>query len=140
VAPFESHLQLRFGTCQRLVFVQAQPADAPELPRRSEPVEFLHRERENTMRQMTGLNELRERGRMTWMDVVAFCSPGYPDWRWRIVDYAGQTVADSSGAFRTVGAAVAAAREHLDQLLDLADRSVPTARDGGTARPPAVSW
>jgi hypothetical protein len=73
------------------------------------------------------------------MEVVAFCGPGCPDWRWRIVGYAGQTIAESSGAFRTVGAAVAAAHGHLDQLLDLADRRVPAGADGGTARPPAGS-
>ncbi|PYM04054.1 MAG: hypothetical protein DMD82_15485, partial [Candidatus Rokuibacteriota bacterium] len=31
-------------------------------------ITFPHRERENKMRQMTGLNELRERGMMTWIE------------------------------------------------------------------------
>src|SRR5437867_10834828 len=31
-------------------------------------ITFPHRERENTMREMTGLNELRERGMMTWLE------------------------------------------------------------------------
>src|SRR5437762_14219881 len=52
---------------------------ASDEPRRSSPlnateggvgtrITFPHQERENTMRQMTGLNELRERGMMTWIE------------------------------------------------------------------------
>jgi hypothetical protein len=67
------------------------------------------------------------------MNVVAFSSPHRPDWRWRIVDYAGATVEESSMGFATIALAVAEGalrlRHHVDREL-----SAP-------ARPPAsMSW
>jgi hypothetical protein len=50
------------------------------------------------------------------MNVLAFSTPRHPDWRWRIVDYVGATVAESPGGFTTIGAAVAAGSEHLERL------------------------
>jgi hypothetical protein len=58
------------------------------------------------------------------VNVLAFSSPISPAWRWRIVNYAGDTVEESSGTFSTISAAVAAGREHLSQM-DYDDRSVP---------------
>ena len=60
------------------------------------------------------------------MQVVAFASPAHPDWRWRIVNYAGEVVEESSRAFplqevpfcghATIAAAVAVGAERLRQL------------------------
>ena len=50
------------------------------------------------------------------MQVVAFASPAHPDWRWRIVNYAGEVVEESSRAFPTIAAAVAVGAERLRQL------------------------
>jgi hypothetical protein len=57
------------------------------------------------------------------MQVGAFTSPGEPDWRWRIVNYAGETVEESRGAFATIALAMADGRKRLSQL-DV-DRSTP---------------
>ena len=57
------------------------------------------------------------------MQVIAFATPTRPEWRWRIVDYAGAAVEESSGVFPTIAAAVGAGTERL-QKLDVVDRSV----------------
>ena len=57
------------------------------------------------------------------MQVIAFSTPTRPEWRWRIVDYAGETVEESTSVFSTIAAAVGAGSEHL-QKLDTVDRSV----------------
>jgi hypothetical protein len=36
------------------------------------------------------------------MQVVAFSTPASPTWRWRIVDYAGQTVEESRETFTSI--------------------------------------
>ena len=41
------------------------------------------------------------------MTAIAFSVPGQPGWRWRIVDYNGETVEESYTAFPTIAAAVA---------------------------------
>ncbi len=58
------------------------------------------------------------------MQVVAVSSPAQPEWRWRIVNYAGEVVEESSATFRTVGSAVAEGAVRLGEL-NLVDRSVP---------------
>lgn len=57
------------------------------------------------------------------MQVIAVATPASPDWRWRIVDYAGEMVEESYNAFPTIAAAVHAGAERLSKL-DTVDRSV----------------
>ena len=57
------------------------------------------------------------------MQVIAFATATRPEWRWRIVDYAGETVEESSSVFPTIAAAVGAGSARL-QKLDVVDRSV----------------
>jgi len=57
------------------------------------------------------------------MQVIAFATPAHPEWRWRIVDYAGQMVEESYAVFPTIAAAVDAGAERLVKL-DTVDRSV----------------
>jgi hypothetical protein len=56
------------------------------------------------------------------MTVVAFSTSAAADWRWRIVDYAGETMAESAESFGTIAAAVTAGERHLGSL-DRIDRS-----------------
>jgi len=56
------------------------------------------------------------------MQVIAFTTTGRPQWRWRIVDYAGIMVEESSSVFPTIAAAVGAGSERL-QEKDASDRS-----------------
>lgn len=57
------------------------------------------------------------------MQVIAFSTATRPEWRWRIVDYAGEMVEESSNVFRTIADAVSAGNVRL-QNLDGVDRSV----------------
>jgi len=57
------------------------------------------------------------------MQVAAFCKPNQPDWRWRIVDYAGVIVEESRLTFRTIALAVEEGRRRLRELDT--DRSIP---------------
>jgi predicted Ser/Thr protein kinase len=59
------------------------------------------------------------------MNVLAFSIPGHPDWRWRIVDYDGKTVEESSTAFTTMAEALAEGRERFHRHVE---REVPTVR------------
>lgn len=58
------------------------------------------------------------------MNVVAVSTPRDPRWRWRIVDYDGETLEESGTSFSTVALAVAAGRERLQVRLDR-DRPLP---------------
>ena len=58
------------------------------------------------------------------MQVTAFSTPTRPDWRWRIVNYAGETIEESRDVFPTIAAAVARGTEHLTRL-NVVDRSAP---------------
>jgi hypothetical protein len=58
------------------------------------------------------------------MTVIAFSTATAPDWRWRIVNYAGETIAESPETFGTIAAAVTAGTSHLSSL-HLTDLSVP---------------
>jgi hypothetical protein len=62
------------------------------------------------------------------MTVLAFSIAARGDWRWRIVDYNGATVEESSETFVTIGLALAAGGERLHQQ---------EARDRGRAVWPA---
>src|SRR5262249_13227091 len=41
-----------------------------------------------------------------FMQVIAFSTPSYPDWRWRIVNYAGEVVEESHETFPSIALAV----------------------------------
>jgi hypothetical protein len=58
------------------------------------------------------------------MQVVAVATPAHPDWRWRIVNYAGEIVEESSRAFPSIATAVAMGAQRLRQL-DVVDASRP---------------
>jgi hypothetical protein len=55
------------------------------------------------------------------MQVVAFCTPSFPDWRWRIVDYGGQMVEESSMRFPSIASALV---EGTRRLRDMTDRAL----------------
>jgi hypothetical protein len=56
------------------------------------------------------------------VNVLAVSTPHQPGWRWRIVDYAGGTVEESSQDFSTIAQAVA---EGTERLRHHADRDSP---------------
>ena len=56
------------------------------------------------------------------MQVTAISTPRHPQWRWRITDYAGAIVEESSVEFSTIAAAVAAGRDRLVSM-SVIDRS-----------------
>jgi hypothetical protein len=58
------------------------------------------------------------------MRVAAFNTSKDADWRWRIVNYAGETIAESRGAFPSIGAAVAHGQKRL-AAMNVIDRSEP---------------
>jgi hypothetical protein len=62
------------------------------------------------------------------MNVIAVSIPGQPDWRWRIVDYQGETVEESHTSLPTIAAAVA---EGNERLRHHADRDAPIKRASG---------
>jgi hypothetical protein len=66
------------------------------------------------------------------MQVGAFSTPARPDWRWRIVNNAGEIIEESAEGFRTIALALAAGARRAAEL-DLTDRSVPLARFGRPA-------
>ena len=68
------------------------------------------------------------------MQVGAFSTPGAPDWRWRFVIFAGETVEESPRSFPTIEAAMKDGRTRL-LTMDV-DRSVPRApyRSGAHSR------
>jgi len=61
------------------------------------------------------------------MQVTAISTPRYPEWRWRITDYAGETVEESQASFPSIAAAVAAGTERL-VTMNVVDRSDSTPR------------
>jgi hypothetical protein len=58
------------------------------------------------------------------MRVAAFNTPKDPAWRWRIVSYAGETIAESPDRFPSIGAALAQGARKL-AAMDAVDRSQP---------------
>jgi hypothetical protein len=58
------------------------------------------------------------------VQVTAFSTPAKPEWRWRIVNYAGEVVEESREGFPTISAALTKGTERLVQL-NLVDTSVP---------------
>jgi hypothetical protein len=63
------------------------------------------------------------------MQVTAISTPRFPQWRWRISDYAGETVEESQVGFPSIAAAVAAGAERL-LSMSVIDRSDSTPRGG----------
>jgi len=61
------------------------------------------------------------------MQVTAISTPRYPEWRWRITDYAGETVEESQASFPSIAAAVAAGTERL-VTMNVVDCSDSTPR------------
>jgi FPC/CPF motif-containing protein YcgG len=59
------------------------------------------------------------------MQVAAFSTPSEPDWRWRIVNYAGEVIEESRDRFPSIASAVAVGTKRLRQM-DVVDRSTPT--------------
>ena len=59
------------------------------------------------------------------MQVTAFCTPARPEWRWRIVNYAGEIIEESRETFDSISAAVAKGTERLI-ALDVVDHSTPS--------------
>jgi hypothetical protein len=57
------------------------------------------------------------------MQVAAFSTPTSPDWRWRIVNYAGEIIEESRETFPTIATAVANGTRRLVQM-NVVDRSV----------------
>jgi len=58
------------------------------------------------------------------MQVTAFSTPAVPDWRWRIVNYAGEILEESRDSFSTIAAAMASGTKRLVSL-NIVDRSAP---------------
>ncbi|MBI1847172.1 MAG: hypothetical protein HY294_16885 [Candidatus Rokubacteria bacterium] len=67
------------------------------------------------------------------MHVLAFSTPSRPEWRWRIVNYAGDVIEESRTSFPTIARAVSAGGERLASL-NIVDRSTrPTPYGRSTA-------
>lgn len=58
------------------------------------------------------------------MQVIAFATPMRRDWRWRIVNYAGEMVEESFHGFPSIAEAVAVGARRLREM-DAADVSRP---------------
>lgn len=50
------------------------------------------------------------------MQVIAFSTPALPEWRWRIVNYAGEMIEESQGAFPSIESAVAEGSQRLREM------------------------
>jgi len=62
------------------------------------------------------------------MQVTAFCTPDAPDWRWRIVNYAGETLEESNETFPSISAALANGTARLVKL-NVVDQSTTPSRN-----------
>ena len=67
------------------------------------------------------------------MQVTAFSTPGFPEWRWRICNYGGETVEESRDGFLTIAAAVARGAARLEHM-NAVDRSQASRGYPRTAR------
>jgi len=57
------------------------------------------------------------------MQVAAFSTPESPDWRWRIINYAGEIIEESRETYPTIVSAVADGTKRLVQM-NVVDNSV----------------
>jgi hypothetical protein len=63
------------------------------------------------------------------MQVIAFSTPALPEWRWRIVNYAGEMIEESRDAFPSIESAVAEGAQRLREMgADLSVRPNPFRR------------
>jgi hypothetical protein len=60
------------------------------------------------------------------VNVIAFSTPRRPSWRWRIVNYAGETVEESEASFATISGAVVEGAKRLERM-NVTDRSTRAA-------------
>ena len=58
------------------------------------------------------------------MQVLAFSTPQDPQWRWRIINYAGELLEESRETFPTIARAIAAGSKRLT-AMNVIDTSVP---------------
>ena len=58
------------------------------------------------------------------MQVAAVSTPGRPEWRWRIANYAGEVIEESRNSFGTIAAALAEGTKRLT-AMKVVDRSEP---------------
>ena len=58
------------------------------------------------------------------MQVTAFNTPKDPSWRWRIVNYAGEVIAESPDRFASIAAALADGGKKL-VAMNVVDHSQP---------------
>jgi len=58
------------------------------------------------------------------MQVLAVSSPQEPQWKWRIVNYAGEVVEESSETFPTIASALEQGSKRL-RGMNVVDQSVP---------------
>ncbi len=68
------------------------------------------------------------------MQVAAFSTPNRPDWRWRIVNYAGEVIEESERTFPTISSAVADGARRMAQI-NVPDRSIPRSVYRPASRP-----
>jgi hypothetical protein len=50
------------------------------------------------------------------VQVVAFSTPSRPEWRWRIVNYAGEMVEESYETFASIALATTEGRRRMNEL------------------------
>jgi hypothetical protein len=50
------------------------------------------------------------------MQVVAFSTPAHPEWRWRLVNFAGDIVEESHHAFASIAAAITDGTRRMDEV------------------------
>ena len=64
------------------------------------------------------------------MNVFAFSTPARPEWRWRIVNYAGETIEESRESFGSIALAVRAGTRRMTEMNvdDVSERSFTYAR------------
>ncbi len=71
------------------------------------------------------------------MQVTAFSTPRQPDWRWRIVNYAGETIEESRRTFPTIALAVEDGKRRLKGMgADESTPAVPYGRSTSYLRGP----
>lgn len=69
------------------------------------------------------------------MQVTAFSTAARPDWRWRIVNFAGEVIAESREEFPTIAAALARGTKRL-MRMHIVDRSTEPPRGWTNAHRP----
>ena len=62
------------------------------------------------------------------MEVIAVATPGLPDWGWRIVNRAGEIIAESRQVYPSIAAAITKGAKRLKAMnaVDRSERPVRT--------------